>query len=100
MNNIWIIIFGIAAFFLIVIKILIAELEIAAKLSIIAIIFLIITGGYVYLGANSDIKNPDGAMDFAKVYFVWLSNKFSDTMDISGYIGKQDWKIENNSKTN
>lgn len=72
---------------------------IVVKLVFVVFLLLMLTLGYVYVQTNPDLNSAGGVINFSKVYFVWLGNAFSNALDASGYISKQEWNLENKTGT-
>ncbi|HJZ18804.1 MAG TPA: hypothetical protein VJ208_01755 [Candidatus Nanoarchaeia archaeon] len=96
----WILIGIIILVVVIVLKIASKKQELVVRFVIILFVFIMLTVGYVYVQTNSEIRDPKEAIDFSKAYLVWLSKVFINTKEISGYIGKQSWEVENNNTMN
>ncbi|MEK6760607.1 MAG: hypothetical protein AABX93_01650 [Nanoarchaeota archaeon] len=80
-------IFGAAFFLFVAFKVLMMELHIAAKIVSVGFIFILLTGTYVYFQSDSNIGNPDGAVDFTKTYMLWFSEVIP-AKSPSGYVSK------------
>lgn len=94
MYSVWIMIGAIVISVLVVMKISNTKQELVMKLVLILFVFVMITSGSVYVRSNASFGSPDGVIDFAKAYLAWFSNAFSNVNEVSGYIGKQDWKAK------
>jgi len=57
------------------------------------VLFLVVSSSYVYSHNKTDLKTFDGLVSAGKAYFSWFGSLFTNVKDISGYVIKQDWKI-------
>ena len=99
MASVWLIVGLVILVVFIVLSISSKKQEIAVKIVLVLFITLMLTLGYVYAKTNPDLSNTSGIVNFSKAYFAWLSAAFSNVLDASGYISKQDWNAENKTET-
>ena|SRR3989344_7341371 len=99
MASVWLLVGLIILIVFIVMAISSKKQEIVVKLVFITFILVMITLGYVYAKTNPDLTSTGGVINFTKSYFVWLGAAFSNALDVSGYISKQDWKADNKTET-
>ena len=74
-------------------------LHMIKKAVFILLVFIVVTGFWIYIKSDASLGSPKGIIDFTRAYFVWFSNAFGNAKDVSGYISKQDWKNEIQNKT-
>ena len=91
MDPLWFIL-GAAVLIFTVIKIFITEEEVVIKLIFVAIIFLVLLAGYMYLNPGTNQSSGNAVVDFGKTSLVWISDTFANIRTASGYT------IENGSE--
>lgn len=95
MDSIWVFIIAVILIVLVVMKISSKKQEWVVKFVIITFVFFMLTAGYVYIQSDSSVASFSGVANFTKAYFSWLSGAFANIKDISGYISKHEWNLEN-----
>tara|TARA_Y100000296_G_C5051732_1_gene195191 strand:- start:97 stop:393 length:297 start_codon:yes stop_codon:yes gene_type:complete len=76
---------------LIAIKITTKKQEVAVKAFVALFLLLASTMTYVYLAFDVDITSFEGIVDGVNIYVTWLSNAFTNSVDLVGYAINQNW---------
>ena len=60
-------------------------------------VIILVIGAYLIKSYNNlDLKNPEGAKTFIKLYSGWVFNLGNNIKEITGYVAKKEWLPENN----
>ena len=89
----WGVIGFVVASVFVVMKVSSKKQEVAVKLVLFMFLFLMLSGGYVFITNNVDFTSAAGLTAGTKLYWAWLSSLGSNIASVTAFTIHQDWGI-------
>lgn len=91
----WMVLLFVIACVFVVMKVASKKQEVAVKLVLILFIFVMLSGGYVFISNDINFTSAESLMDGSRLYWAWLSTLGGNTVSITNYAIQQDWGVGN-----